>query len=91
MISEFAMSMKNAPTSGTTMKAFVDDRIAANTIFELRSAVDDISRIVDVTLNLSSECATETHGKSGIQGQTGTTFGTATIPTDITWLLPTGC
>ena len=39
----------------------LDDRIAANTIFELRSAVDEIDRIVDVAKNLGSECATETH------------------------------
>ena len=44
----------------------LDDSIAANTIFELRSAVDDISRIVDVVLNLGSECATETLGNGVI-------------------------
>ena len=38
-----------------------EDSIAASTIFELRPAVDDISRIVDVTVNLGSECATKTH------------------------------
>jgi hypothetical protein len=43
-----------------------DDSIAANTIFELRSAVDDISRIVDVKLSLGSECAIETHRNSVI-------------------------
>jgi hypothetical protein len=42
----------------------LDDSIAANTIFELRPAVDDIDRIVDVTLNIGGECATETHGYS---------------------------
>jgi transposase-like protein len=38
-----------------------EDSIAASTIFKLRSAVDDISRIVDVTVNLGSECAPKTH------------------------------
>lgn len=46
-------------------------------------------KLVDVTPTLDSECAKETHEKREIQGQTGTTFGMATIPTDITWLLPT--
>ena len=41
----------------------LEDSIAANAIFELRPAVDDISRIVDVTVNLGSEYATETHRK----------------------------
>ena len=39
----------------------LDDSIAANTIFELRPTVDDTNRIVDVTMNLGSECATTTH------------------------------
>ena len=34
-------------------------------------------------------CQRETPRFHAIQGQTGTTFGMATIPTDITWLLPT--
>ena len=57
---------------------------------ERRNAVADNWQIVDVTLNPGSECTTETNGKCEIQGQTGTTFGMATIPTTITWLLPTG-
>jgi hypothetical protein len=36
-------------------------------------------------------CAAVAHGIGVIQAQTGTTFGTATIPTDIASLLPSGC
>ena len=35
--------------------------VIANTIFELRPTVDDTNRIVDVTMNLGSECAATTH------------------------------
>jgi len=30
-------------------------------------------------------------GFGPVYGQSGTTFGMATIPTDITWLVPTVC
>jgi hypothetical protein len=40
---------------------FGDNSLAANNVFESRLAVDEITRIVDVSLILGSECATELH------------------------------
>ena len=45
---------------------FSDNSLAANNIFERRLAIDEITRIVDVTLSLGNECAAEIHGKGVI-------------------------